>query len=183
VRDPEQNSFATTHESRATNVSIMNGPLFAGYCELVRLNFVTCRSLLNVSRQHWESVFSAQSPEQLVRTQADMLPSLAAQIAGYIGGWMDIASEAAARLGRDAPDCMAWNTPPAATIFAGMATGVRGADAMMRAVNPFAGNTDSAAAATSIAASKGALPAEMSAAPPVTSTATGGRSPGRRRRT
>ena len=100
MSSPEQKSFATTNESCATNVSILTGHLLAGGCALARLNFVAYRSMLDGSRQSGESVLSAQSPEQLARVQVGWLPSLATQMAAYITGWMDIASETSAKVGQ-----------------------------------------------------------------------------------
>lgn len=175
LSSPEQKSFATTYESCAAKFPILAGHLLAGICELERLNFVTYRSVLHESRQTWQSVLSAQSPEQLVRAQADWLPSLAAQMAGYTSGWMDIASETAAKLGQFALDCHAGNSRHAATICAGMTRSARSGEAMLRAVIGVPDDTGSAPAVTSTVDSREIPRAGMSAAPAAAPAVTKGR--------
>jgi hypothetical protein len=95
---PEKMLFATTHESCAASLAQLSGPLHA----LTRLNVDTFRSVFSGAALHWENVWLAQTPEQFITRQADALPWLAMQLSGYARGWMDIASEAAASLSRNA---------------------------------------------------------------------------------
>ncbi|MGF6296902.1 MULTISPECIES: phasin family protein [Paraburkholderia] len=90
--------MSTTQEmlfavSVPTTVSQLPDQFVAGLCALIRLNVDTCSSAATSAALHWESVLRAQTPEQFVRRQADVMPWLALQFAGYTRGWMDIASE------------------------------------------------------------------------------------------
>ena len=154
MSNPEQKSLATTNESCAANVSILTGHLLAGIGELVELNLAAYRSMLDGSKRSWESVLSVQSPEQLVRAQADLLPSLAAQMSAYTSEWMDIASATAAKLGQFALDCQAGSSRQVATMFAEMTGRVRGGEAMLRAVMRAPDDTDGAAAVRARVASQ-----------------------------
>ncbi|MGF6743715.1 hypothetical protein OKW47_007549 [Paraburkholderia atlantica] len=80
--------------SVSTDASQLPNQLVAGFCALMRLNVDTCRSAVTGAALHWESVLRAQTPEQLIRRQADVMPWLVLQFADYTRGWMDIASEA-----------------------------------------------------------------------------------------
>ncbi|WP_415774367.1 TIGR01841 family phasin [Paraburkholderia sp. J7] len=91
--------FATAESgSWAANITTMSAHLFDGVCELARLNLATCRSIFAGSRERFEGILSAQTPEQLVRNQVDMLPWVASQAAGYTRAYMEIAAETAAKL-------------------------------------------------------------------------------------
>jgi hypothetical protein len=104
VSTPEQISFATTYEASAMTPLVVSGQLVASLCDLMRLNMDTCRFVFSGAALHWESVLQAQTPEQVVRHQADAMPWLAMQIAGYMRGCMDIASRASANLVRATSD-------------------------------------------------------------------------------
>lgn len=136
MSSPEQMSFATMHDTGASNLSVLTAQLFAGLCELMRLNLDTCSSVFAGAGLHWESLVLAQTPEQLIRRQADSLPWLALQIAGYTRGWMDIASEATANLSGSACDRHDGHVRHVSTLFDGMAKCERGVEAMMAALNP-----------------------------------------------
>jgi phasin family protein len=128
--------FATTHETCAINLAVLNGQVFVSMCELTRLNMDTCKSVFASAGLHWENVLRAQTPEQFVTRQADTLPWLAMQIAGYTRGWMDIASQTAANLSRCASDRHDGHARQVGTTLDGMARCAQGVDAMMRALNP-----------------------------------------------
>jgi hypothetical protein len=130
VSTPAQIPSAATYESCVSHLSLLTGQLFAGLCQLTRLNLDTCRSAYAGAVLHWESVFLAQTPEQFVTRQADTLPWLAVQIAGYTRGWMDITSETAAILSRTACDHHEENARHVTAMPEGMAKCARGADAM-----------------------------------------------------
>jgi phasin family protein len=104
VSTPEQMSFATIYETTAMKHVFVSCQLFAGLRELARLNMDTCRFVFSGAALRWESVLLAQTPEQFVRHQAEAMPWLAMQVAGYTRGWMDIASEANANLVRTTSD-------------------------------------------------------------------------------
>lgn len=133
---PEQASFATPHEFCATNLSLASVQLLASFGELVRLNLETCRSVYSGAGLHWENVLRAQTPEQLLRRQADALPWLALQISGYTQGWMDIASETTANLSRSACDLHDGQARHVSTMLNGVTKCARGVDAMIGAMNP-----------------------------------------------
>ncbi|WP_322028807.1 TIGR01841 family phasin [Paraburkholderia sp. J76] len=84
--------------SWAVNLTRLSGHLFDGFCEIARLNLVTCRAVFAGSQQHFEHIASAQTPEQFVRNQVEMLPWVASQAAGYTRAYMEIASETAAKM-------------------------------------------------------------------------------------
>jgi hypothetical protein len=128
--------FATTHEICATNLAAVNGQVFASLCELTRLHMDTCRAVFSGAGLHWENMMLARTPEQFVARQADTLPWLAMQIAGYTRGWMDIALESAANLGRRASDRHDEHARHMGATLDGMARCAQGVDAMMRALNP-----------------------------------------------
>ncbi|WP_042291804.1 hypothetical protein [Paraburkholderia mimosarum] len=133
---PERMLFATTHETSTLNLAVLNGQLFASLHELARLNMETCRLVFSGAGLHWENVLWAQTSEQLVRRQADTLPWLATQFAGYTHGWMDIFAAAAASLSRNASDGHHEHAHHLNTTFDGMARCARGVDAMLRMLNP-----------------------------------------------
>lgn len=85
-------------ESWAANLTRLTGHLFDGFCDIARLNLATCRSIFAGSQLHFEHIVSAQTPEQFVRNQVEMLPWVASQAAGYARAYMEIASETAAKL-------------------------------------------------------------------------------------
>lgn len=95
---PNQKFAAAESGSWAVHITTMTGHLFDGLCEVARLNLATCRSIFAGSREHLEGMVSAQTPEQLVRSQVDLLPWVASQAAGYTRTYMEIASETAAKL-------------------------------------------------------------------------------------
>ncbi|WP_201699432.1 phasin family protein [Paraburkholderia hiiakae] len=95
---PNQKLAAAESGSWAANFTATTGHLFDGFCELARLNLATCRSIFAGSREHFDGMLSAQTPEQLVRSQVDILPWAASQAAGYTRACMEIASETAAKL-------------------------------------------------------------------------------------
>ncbi|WP_321922103.1 phasin family protein [Paraburkholderia guartelaensis] len=95
---PNQKSEAAESESWAAKFTTLTGHLFDGFYGLARLNLATCRSIFGGSQLHFESILSAQTPEQFVRSQVEMLPWVASQAAGYTRACMDIASETAAKL-------------------------------------------------------------------------------------
>lgn len=95
---PNQKFAAAESGSWAANFTSMSGHLADGFCELARLNLATCRSIFAGSREHLEGMLSAQTPEQFVRNQVDILPWVASQAAGYTRAYMEIASETAAKL-------------------------------------------------------------------------------------
>lgn len=138
----EQFSFATTYEARAMGLTALSGQLFASLCDFARLNLDTCRSVCSSGGLHWESVMLSQTPEQFVCRQADTLPWLAIQIAGYARGWMDIASATTANLSRAAGDWHGEQTRHQGTTLDGMARCARGIDAMIRALNPASDDVD-----------------------------------------
>ncbi|RZF29265.1 phasin family protein [Paraburkholderia sp. UYCP14C] len=76
------------------DVSPLPDQLLAGFSALIRLNMDTCRSAVTGAALRWESVLLAQTPEQFIRRQADVMPWLAQQFAGYARGCLDIALEA-----------------------------------------------------------------------------------------
>lgn len=133
---PEQMWFATTHKGSLMNFPVLNAQLFASLGELARLNMDACRQVLSGARLHWENVLLAQTPEQVIRCQADTLPWLAVQLAGYTRGCMDIASGATANLSRNASDQHDAHARHLGTTLDGMARCARGVDAMLRAFNP-----------------------------------------------
>jgi hypothetical protein len=90
VSNPKQMPFVL---SVPTDVSPLPDQLLAGLCALIWLNVDTCSSAVTGAALHWESLLRAQTPEQLVRRQADVMPWLALQFADYTRGWMGIASE------------------------------------------------------------------------------------------
>ncbi|MGF6266127.1 hypothetical protein OKW49_007120 [Paraburkholderia youngii] len=90
MSSPKQMPFAL---SVPTDVSQLPNQFVAGFCALMRLNVDTCRSAVTGAALHWESVWRAQTPEQFIRRQADVMPWLVLQFADYTRGWMDIASE------------------------------------------------------------------------------------------
>ncbi|WP_233859013.1 phasin family protein [Paraburkholderia sp. HD33-4] len=91
MSSPKQMPFAL---SVSPNLSPLPDQFLAGFSALIRLNMDTCRSAVTGAALHWESVLLAQTPEQFIRRQADVMPWLAQQFAGYARGWMDIALEA-----------------------------------------------------------------------------------------
>lgn len=95
---PNQKFAGAENGSWAANFTTVTGHLFDGFCELARLNLATCRSIFAGSREHLEGVLTAQTPEQLVRNQADIFPWAASQAAGYTRACMEIASDTAAKL-------------------------------------------------------------------------------------
>ena len=103
------------------NLSLLTGQLFAGLCQLTRLKLDTCRAAYSGAALHWESVLLAQTPERVVTRQADTLPWLAVQIAGYTRGWMDIASETATKLSESNCDRRDENAHHVTAMFEGMA--------------------------------------------------------------
>lgn len=139
---PGQMSFATMHEASAMSLAVLNGQLYASLCALSRLNRDTCRSVFYGAGLHWENALRAQTPEQLVSRQADTLPWLAMQFAGYTRGWMDIASEVTASFSQIATDRYGAHTRRLNTTLDGMARCTRGVDAMLRALNPAAVEVD-----------------------------------------
>ena len=146
---PEQASFAAPCESCVTNFSLASVQLLASFGELKRLNLETCRLVYAGAGLHWENVLRAQTPEQLLRHQADALPWLALQISGYTQGWMDIASETAASLNRSACDVHHGQTRHVSTMLNGVTKCARGVDTMMDAMNP--ARADSTAAPDNVA--------------------------------
>ncbi|WP_410850885.1 phasin family protein [Paraburkholderia sp. EG304] len=90
MSSPKQMPFAL---SVSTDVSQLPNQFVAGFCALMRLNVDACRSAVTGAALHWESLLRAQTPEQLIRRQADVMPWLVLQFTGYTRGWMDIASE------------------------------------------------------------------------------------------
>ncbi|CAB3806429.1 hypothetical protein LMG28688_06358 [Paraburkholderia caffeinitolerans] len=157
--------FATTHECSAVNLAILNGQLFDSLHELARLNMETCRLVLSGAGLHWENVLRAQTPEQLAMRQAATLPWLAMQFAGYTRGWMDIASEAAAKLSRSASDSHDGHVRHLNTTLDGMARCARGVDSMLRALHPAPVAVDGDLASQPRAATRDAASAGLDSAP------------------
>jgi hypothetical protein len=149
VSTPEQISSAATYESWVSNFSLLTGQLFAGLCQLTRLNLDMCRSAYSGAALHWECVMLAQTPEQFITRQADTLPWLAVQIAGYTRGWMDIASGTATKLSESNSDRYDENAHHVTAMFEGMAECARGVNAMVRAISPPRAEADSAPVARS----------------------------------
>ncbi|WP_233801466.1 phasin family protein [Paraburkholderia sp. HP33-1] len=117
-------------------MSQLSDQFLAGLCALTQLNVDTCTSAFTGAALHGESVLHAQTPEQFVRRQAEMMPWLALHFAGYTRGWMDIASEAIGprRAARNLDD---GHEPRAGDMPAGMSACATGVDAMLReAVRP-----------------------------------------------
>ncbi|EEA01489.1 hypothetical protein BH160DRAFT_3166 [Burkholderia sp. H160] len=129
-------------------VSQLSDQFLAGLCALTRLNVDICNSAFTDAAVHGQSVLLAQTPEQFVRRQAEMMPWLALQFAGYTRGWMDIVSEAEGprRSARNLDD---GHEPPSGNMPAGMSACATGVDAMMReAVSPQLQADDEAVAGT-----------------------------------
>ncbi|WP_321965246.1 phasin family protein [Paraburkholderia sp. J7] len=180
---PEQMLFATTHESSAVNLAILNGQLFASLHALARLNIETCRLVLSGAGLHWENVLRAQTPEQFACRQAATWPWLATQFAGYTHGWMDIASEATANFGRGASDSHDGHVRHLNTTLDGMARCARGVDAMLRAMNPLPVAKDGVPASQPRADSRDIAHAIPDGASKTSTAATQrSRSPGRRQK-
>jgi len=142
---PENASFATPYEFCVTNLSLASIQLLASFSELLRLNLETCRSVYAGAGLHWENVLRAQTPEQLIKHQADTLPWLALQVSGYAQGWMDIASQTTASLNRSACDVHHGQASHVSTMLNGVTKCARGVDAMMDAMNPARGDSTHAA--------------------------------------
>ena len=140
-------SFATIYETTAMNPVVVSARVFASLSELARLNMDTCRCVFSGAVLHWESALQAQTPEQFVRQQADAWPWLAMQIAGYTRGWLDIALEATASLGRIASDRHDEHAQHLGTALDGMARCARGVDAMLKVLKAAPGDVDGAPAA------------------------------------
>ncbi len=175
--------FATTHESSAVNLAILNGQLFASLHALARLNIETCRLVLSGAGLHWENVLRAQTPEQFACRQAATWPWLATQFAGYTHGWMDIASEATANFGRGASDSHDGHMRHLNTTLDGMARCARGVDAMLRAMNPLPVAKDGVPASQPRADSRDIAHAIPDGASKTSTAATQrSRSPGRRQK-
>lgn len=141
--------FAATSGSCVRNLLLLSGQLFAGLCQLTRLNMDTSRSAYSGAALHLESVLLAQTPEQFVTRQADALPWLAVQIAGYTRGWMDIASEAAAHLSQSACNRHDENARHLISMLEGMAKSAREVDATLGVINPVRAWADGAPVARS----------------------------------
>ncbi|TDG03266.1 phasin family protein [Paraburkholderia guartelaensis] len=136
-------SFATTHEASVMDLTALSGPALTSFFELGRLNMNMCRSVFSGAVLHWENVLLSQTPEQLVTRQAETLPWLAIQIAGYTRGWMDIAAQATAELSQRASDDGHDERARHLNMtLDGMARCARGVDAMLRALNPPSFETD-----------------------------------------
>lgn len=133
---PEQVPFATPRVSHTTDVSTLAGHTVARLVELAHLNLDISRSTFAGAALHWEAVWQAQTPEQFVTRQAEMLPWLAVQIAGYTRAWMDVASKANTGWGNLIRDHSGGPAQPVRAAFSGMAVCAKGIDAMMRTVNP-----------------------------------------------
>lgn len=118
-----------------------SGWLFFGFGELVRLNLQTCSSALAAAQQHWTSVVSARTPEQLIRAQAAILPSFAEQISTYSQGWCEILSGATAS--RPAPHHDDGYALQLRVLLDDMAWSAKGVDALLRAMNPATMTPDS----------------------------------------
>ncbi len=175
--------FATTHESSAVNLAILNGQLFASLHALARLNIETCRLVLSGAGLHWENVLRAQTPEQIASRQAATWPWLAMQFAGYTRGWMDIASEATANFSRSASDSHDGHVRHLNTTLDGMTRCARGVDAMLRALNPVPVAKDSAPASQPLPDSRDIAHADPGGASKTSPTAPQrSRSPGRRQK-
>jgi hypothetical protein len=125
-------------------MSQLSEQLVTGVCALTRLNVDACASAVTGAALHWESVFSAQTPEQFVRRQADVMPWLALQFAAYTRGWMDIASETA-RPRHSACTHGGTHEPQPGTMPAGVSACAAGGDAMMREAVPLQANDESVA--------------------------------------
>ncbi|SDR59311.1 Phasin protein [Paraburkholderia tuberum] len=132
MSSPKQMPFTL---SVPTDVSQLPNLFLAGYCALIRLNVDTYRSAVTGAALHWESVLRAQTPEQFLRRQADVMPWLTLQFAGYTRGWMDIASETIrpCHAGGDHDDERELHED---TRPAGLPACATGVDAMMRAAVP-----------------------------------------------
>jgi hypothetical protein len=117
------------------SVSQLPDQLIAGVCALTRLNADACRSAFAGAAQQWENVLLAQTPEQFVRRQADVMSWLALQFAGYTRGWMDIVSETT-RLGHAARDHDDGHGPDAGTTPADMSADATAVDSMTRGAMP-----------------------------------------------
>ncbi|MEC5409968.1 phasin family protein [Paraburkholderia sp. MPAMCS5] len=72
----------------------VTGQQIGALCALTRLNIDTCRSTVSGAMLHCETQMRVQTPEQFVRSQAEVVPWLARRFAGYTRAWMEIASEA-----------------------------------------------------------------------------------------
>ncbi|KXU84379.1 hypothetical protein CI15_23200 [Paraburkholderia monticola] len=117
------------------SVTQLPGQFVAGVCALTRLNADTCRSAFAGAAQQWENVLLAQTPEQFVRRQADVMSWLALQFAGYTRGWMDIVSETIG-LGHAARDHDDGHEPEAGATPAGTSADATAVDAMTRGAVP-----------------------------------------------
>jgi hypothetical protein len=157
VSTPEQMPFATLYGATTTKPVAVSCQIFAGLCELARLNMDTCRFMFSGAALHWERVVEAQTPEQFVRHQADTLPWLATQLAGYTRGWMDLAAETTAKLIGTTNDHHDDHARNVNTTLDGMARCASGVDAMLRALNVARGEAGAATARS--LASPEALPA------------------------
>jgi hypothetical protein len=175
-------SFATTHETSAMNLAVLGGQLFARLCELTRLNMDTSRLVFSGVGLLWESVLQAQTPDQLVRHQADALPRLATLNAGYTRGWMDIASKVSANLGRSACHRQDEHARHLSTTLDGMARCARGVDAMLRALNWAPVDVDGVPVTGPLADSQEIARADLDRASEITPTVTRRRSPSPKRR-
>lgn len=133
---PEKMPFARPHAFYTTDWSTVTGQSLARLVELAQLNLDTSRTTFAGAALHWEAVCQAQTPEQFVTRQAEMLPWLAVQIAGYTRAWIDVASKATSGWRGFISDHSSGPAQPVRAAFSGMADCAKGVDAMMRTVNP-----------------------------------------------
>lgn len=132
----EKMPFSTTYDTCTTAVACVPNDLFSRSVELARLNFKTYGLVLASAARHWECLLQARTLEQVVRAQADTLPTLASQIAVYTQGWIDVLTNTTVDLNRTANAGDENGAREARTLLDGIAKSARSVDAMLSAVSP-----------------------------------------------